>query len=448
MIKVNDNLNPIGVYDENMCDSLTGLPKYEYFVDNLRRIIEQQGDNENFKLAIVYSDFRHFKYLNETFGYSHGNKLLKMYADFAYSTNPIYLGCSRVYSDNFVMAVDVSNFPSPNSFYVQVDKKNLAFERKIKGMFFDSQIMLNTGVYILKNAFTEDLETAISNANYARKEAKKFNTDLCVYFDDSMMKSLIMKMELTATLPKAIETKELKAFYQPKIDCLTGKVIGAEALIRWIKEDGSYIYPDQFIPFFESNGLIVDVDYYVYKEVFEYIRHRIDNELPVIPISMNVSKVHFQNDDIILYIEELLEEYCIPTEYLEFELTESLYINNIEKVLSFVKYMHSLGIKISMDDFGSGYSSLNLLSTLPIDILKLDKVFLSSNNLSNNQKIIISSIISMAKLLNIKVICEGVEYKEQSKFLAESGCDMFQGYYFSRPINEADFDIYLSKAVF
>lgn len=150
----------------------------------------------------------------------------------------------------------------------------------------------------------------------------------------------------------------------------------------------------------------------------------------------------------ILFIWAVLKEYCIPTEYLEFELTESLYINNIEKVLSFVKYMHSLGIKISMDDFGSGYSSLNLLSTLPIDTLKLDKVFLSSNNLSNNQKIIISSIISMAKLLNIKVICEGVEYKEQSKFLAESGCDMFQGYYFSRPINEADFDIYLSKAVF
>lgn len=120
------------------------------------------------------------------------------------------------------------------------------------------------------------------------------------------------------------------------------------------------IYPDQFIPFFESNGLIVDVDYFVYREVFEFIRHRIDNSLPVVPISMNVSKVHFQSDDIVIYIEELLEEYEIPTEYIEFELTESLYINNIEKVLSFVTHMHSMGIKVSMDDFGSYLSKSKL----------------------------------------------------------------------------------------
>ena len=298
-------------------------------------------------------------------------------------------------------------------------------------------------MYILRDTFNEDIETAISNANYARKEAKKFNTDQCVQFSDQMMKDIIFRMEISASLPMAIETKEIKVFFQPKVDSITNKIIGAEALVRWIKKDGSMIYPDQFIPLFESNGMIIELDYYVYREVFKYIRNRLDLGLDVVPISMNISRVHFMNDELASYIEELLAEYKIPTEYIEFELTESIYIDRIHKILPFVDKMRSLGIKISMDDFGSGYSSLNLLNNLPIDVLKLDKVFLSNDNLSKNQKIILSCVISMAKQLNIKVLCEGVENKEQSDFLTTAGCDMFQGFYFSRPICEDDFNQYI-----
>ena len=158
---------------------------------------------------------------------------------------------------------------------------------------------------------------------------------------------------------------------------------------------------------------------------------------------MNISRVHFKNDELGPYIEELLAQYKIPTEYIEFELTESIYIDSIHRILPFVNKMRSLGIKISMDDFGSGYSSLNLLNNLPIDVLKLDKVFLSNDNLSRNQKIILSCVISMAKQLHIKVLCEGVENKHQSEFLTTAGCDMFQGFYFSRPICEENFNQYL-----
>ena len=141
----------------------------------------------------------------------------------------------------------------------------------------------------------------------------------------------------------------------------------------------------------------------------------------------------------------MINTYNIPTEYIEFELTESIYIDKIDKVIPFVEKMHSLGIKISMDDFGSGYSSLNLLTDLPIDILKLDKVFLAKDQLTKNQKIIISSVISMAQQLKIKVLCEGVERRDQIEFLKEVGCNTFQGFYFSRPICKQDFEVFLSK---
>lgn len=424
-------------------DSLTNLLKYEYFFSNLKDIIEANRNNPDFKLAIICSDIRHFKYLNDTYGYNRGDELIRMYSEFTKSDHPYYLGTCRVYSDNFIIAANIGTMNEEN-FYKEIDKRNKHFEELIKPYFSNSRVMLNTGAYILRDTFNEDLETAISNANYARKESKKFNTDKCVQFSNEMMNDIIFKMEISALFPKAIETREIKVFFQPKVDSCTRKIIGAEALVRWIKPDGTFVYPDQFIPLFESNGMVVELDYFVYCEVFKYIKARLDLGLTVVPISMNISRVHFKDDELIIFIENLLEKYKIPTEYIEFELTESIYINNIESVLPFVNKMRSLGIKISMDDFGSGYSSLNLLNNLPIDVLKLDKVFLSNDNLSKNQRIIISCVISMAKQLDIKVLCEGVENKLQSDFLSTAGCDMFQGYYFSKPICEKDFNKYMT----
>ena len=433
-------------YINEKYDSLTGLLKYEYFVSDIKKIIKSNEGNPNFKLAIVYSDIKHFKYLNETFGYNRGNDLLCTYADFTLSDSPVFLGTCRVYSDNFIMAVNVSKFKLED-FYAEVDIRNQKFEEQIKQHFLGKRVFLNTGVYVLKDTFNEDLETAISNANYARKEAKRLNSDKCVLFSDTMMNDIIFNMEITASLPKAIESGEIKVFYQPKVDSITKKIIGAEALVRWIKSDGTFIFPVKFIPLFESNGMGIELDYFVYREVFKYIRNRIDNNLFIIPISMNISRAHFKNDELGIFIENLLNEFKIPTEYIEFELTESIYINSMEKVLPFVDKMHSLGIKISMDDFGSGYSSLNLLNNLPIDILKLDKVFLSNDDLTKSQRIILSCIISMAKQLEIDVLCEGVETEKQSDFLSTAGCDMFQGYYFSKPINEEAFNKYIDDHI-
>lgn len=428
-------------------DSLTGLLKYDYFVSNLKAIINFNRGNTDFALAIVYSDFNYFQYLNETYGYTTGDNLLNMYSNYISSDSPIYLGGCRVYSDNFVMVINIAKIPSVDLFCKHVNNSVALFEEQLQSYLFDCQISLNTGVYIMKDTFNEDIETAIGNANFARKEAKKRDSHECVLFTDDMMQSIIRNIELSSSFPMAIESRELQVFYQPKIDCETLSCNGAEALIRWLKPDGTYIYPDQFIPLFEKNGLIVELDYYVYEEVFKFLQDSLQKGHHLVPISMNVSRAHFDRsgEEIGLFIEQLINTYNIPTEYIEFELTESIYIDKIDKVIPFVEKMHSLGIKISMDDFGSGYSSLNLLTDLPIDILKLDKVFLAKDQLTKNQKIIISSVISMAQQLKIKVLCEGVERRDQIEFLKEVGCNTFQGFYFSRPICKQDFEVFLSE---
>lgn len=428
-------------------DSLTGLLKYEFFISNLKAIIDFNRGNEDFKLAILSADFRYFKYLNETYGYNKGNTLLTMYANYISVDNPVYLGGCRAYSDNYIMIVNFAAVKDKDNFFTHINNSTQMFLDQVKPYFYSCQLSIDVGVYIMKDTFNEDLETAISNANFARKESKRLGMHEAVAFTDEMMNEIINNIQLSASFPNALEAEELKVFYQPKIDCESLETCGAEALIRWIKPDGTYIYPDQFIPLFENNGLIVELDYYVYEEVFKYIKERLDTGKLVVPISMNVSRAHFEHsgEEIGLFIEQLLVAYKVPTKYIEFELTESLYINKMHYVIPFVKKMHDLGIKVSMDDFGSGYSSLNLLNDLPIDILKLDKVFLSKDRLSPSQKIIISSVINMAKQLKITVLCEGVETKDQIDFLKEVGCNTFQGFYFSTPISKEDFDKYLFK---
>ena len=270
----------------------------------------------------------------------------------------------------------------------RINSLNKQMERKFKERFQDNRLVVNTGVYFIEDE-NENLETAISNANFARKQAKRLKKTHCVLFCEEESKEMQRQLQLIAHLPKAIENGELVVYYQPKVECGTTRVVGAEALIRWIKPDGKFIYPDQFIPVFEQNGCIVDVDYFVYRQVFSYLRDRIDKGLVVVPISMNVSRVHLEDDKLIQYIMQLFDEYKISPELVEFELTENVYIENMSQVQDMLSKLRGLGTKVSMDDFGSGYSSLNVLNKLPIDVLKLDKVFMKNEVLEENDCIII-----------------------------------------------------------
>ena len=427
----------------NCRDSLTNLFKYDYFLTKVKEFVTK-NDNPNIGLAIVYSDIRFFKYINEKFGYAMGNSLLSHFADTIRDSHVSNIAACRVYSDNLVSAVAFDSSWDEAEFVQTITEQNRKIEKDMQNLFLDHHIVINTGVYIAKSTSGLDAEIAISNANLARKQAKTTESNEALLFTDAMMKDLVQQLELSQSLPTAINNEELTVFYQPKIECGTEKVIGAEALVRWIKPDGTYIYPDTFIPLFEGNGLIVEVDYYVFNKVFAYIRQRIDAGLPVVPISMNVSRTHLASDEILYYIKNLFNKYQVPPELIEFELTENIYIENIDNVLALINELRNMGIKISMDDFGSGYSSLNVLNSLPIDVLKLDKVFMT-DTLNENQQIILTSIVDMAKKLNIAVLCEGVENDTQSKFLSKIGCNMIQGYYYCKPLSEEAFSEYIAN---
>lgn len=426
-----------------MKDILTGLDRYETFLDTLETEIENLGDK---RIAITYTDIKHFKYINDTYGYQTGDALLKDFATQITKNNKAMVCAARVYSDNFVTANVVDEQCSNEQFRETILRLNHEWETEFRERYLNSRLQFCSGISIIdKDSRNLAAETAVSNANLARKVAKEMESDSCVLFDRSMLDGIKREVEITSYIPKAIAKHEFKVYYQPKMETETLHLIGAEALVRWQKPDGKFVYPDEFIPYIERSGQIVDVDYYVYRETFRFIAERLKEGKKVVPISLNVSRVHLNKMHILEYVKELFEEYKIPSNLIEFELTESIYLDNTKKALELVDGLHKLGTKVSMDDFGSGYSSLNLLSRLPIDIIKLDKVFLKDDNLQESDKIIISCVIDMAKRLQITSLCEGVETLEQSDYLKEVGCQIQQGYYFSRPIQQEEFEKFIDE---
>ena len=418
-----------------MVDKITSLAHYDDFIKSLQEEIVKLKDGT---IGIIYEDIKYFKYFNDTYGYKRGDELLMRMANLSIHGGRGVIGGSRVVSDNIVWAV-LFEKGSPNDIYSVISETTAAREKILREEFDCTRIRLAVGVYLIdKENKNINPETAVSNANLARKKAKEAGSSSVTFFKEEMADNLNHELEIISSIDNAIETKEFMAYYQPKILSEDRSITGAEALVRW-KKDGKFIYPDQFIPAIERSCQIIDVDYYMYNEVFAFIRKRLDAGHKVVPISLNVSRQHLKNLAIIDYIKGLLEKYKIPTEYLEFELTETVCMEDTENVMQFIDSFHEMGIKVSMDDFGSGFSSLNLLSEMPLDIIKLDRCFLHSNTLQNKEKIVISNIIRMTKELEMMSLCEGVETKQQSDFLKEIGCDIQQGYFYSRPLCEEEF---------
>jgi EAL domain-containing protein (putative c-di-GMP-specific phosphodiesterase class I) len=222
-------------------------------------------------------------------------------------------------------------------------------------------------------------------------------------------------------------------------------MVGAEALVRWRDKEGNEYYPNDFIPIFEDNSFITKLDFYVYSKVCEYIKDRLDRKLKVVPISVNVSRIHLSQANFARKVTRLVSQYQIPPKYLEFELTESVFLQHSDEARLTMKQLKEEGFIVSMDDFGSGYSSLNLLTSVDFDILKLDKEFLTEATISEKDEVVIQSIIKMAKLMNMLTLCEGVETQEQADVLLRLKCDLVQGYHFGKPMPMHMFDELLNK---
>ena len=415
-----------------MKDTLTGLGNYEEFVPKLQSLIDSLDDRV---IVIDYSDIKHFKYFNDTYSYKTGNDLLADYAKLLIENNENFLYGSRVVSDNMV-TVGVYDLYNKEDLHQSICIRNRLIENALRKKYKCNRLRICTGMYfITKENNNIDAETVISNCNLARKIAREnAREDSVVIFKEEMSSNINHEIEILSTIDSAIKNNELIAYYQPKINSETGIISGAEALVRWKKPDGTIIYPDQFVPIIERSGQIIQVDYFMYQQVFQFINERIAEGKTIVPISINVSRQHFKKLDIINYVKSLQRVYNIPPKYVEFEITETVCMTDTVKALNFIRTFHEMGFKVSMDDFGSGYSSLYLLSELPIDIIKMDKCFLQTEQLKQKERVIISNVINMTHELDIQTLCEGVETPEQSEFLKSVGCDIQQGFYFSRPV--------------
>jgi len=280
----------------------------------------------------------------------------------------------------------------------------------------------------------------LDRANFARKTVKNGTHSNYVFYDESIRNRLREEKNVESSMLAALENHEFTVFYQPKVELGTGKIACSESLVRWKSQSGSIIPPDRFIPVFERKYMIDRLDQYVFEEVCRFLNGRLKAGRRVLPVSVNVSRLQFFDQNFVKRYVEIRDHYQIPAELLEIEFTESIAIDNTSLLTSIVDQLKQAGFSCSIDDFGKGYSSLSLLKTLPIDVLKIDRFFFSESNDPERDMAVVQGIVELVHKFNIRTVAEGVESESQVEMLKQIGCDYVQGYVFYRPVPQAEFE--------
>jgi EAL domain-containing protein (putative c-di-GMP-specific phosphodiesterase class I) len=266
------------------------------------------------------------------------------------------------------------------------------------------------------------------------------NEQKIAFFNIEMSKQKIWERKVEDDMERALMNKEFQVYLQPKFSTGEETLGGAEALVRWIHPTEGFVPPNRFIPIFEQNGFILKLDDFMLEEVAKQQAKWISEGWQVVPISVNVSRAHFTREDLAEHISEIVDRYQVPHEVIELELTESAFFDDKEMLLSTVKKLRDAGFSVSMDDFGAGYSSLNSLKELSLDVLKIDADFFRGSDSLERGMLIVTEVINLAKKLNMKIVAEGIESREQVDFLKEQECDLIQGYYFAKPMPLSEFE--------
>lgn len=424
----NERMEKIRNYDE-----LTGLSTFYKFKRDSEDIIHQSKGKQ--KYAIIVSDISNFRFINDTLSYKAGDQVLCDFAKLLVENCRQNEIAARISADNFMT---LFLFKDEESLIKRVECLNERFRNEQKLKNRNLNIYIISGICVINKNI--DISTGIDNANIARKSIKLSQRSRCKLYDNQMFEKISKEIEIANSMDEALKNCEFSIYLQPKINLSDERLVGAEALVRWIKPSGNIISPDNFIPQFEKNGFIVNLDFFVYEEVCKTLRKWIESGVSVIPISVNVSRVHLSDKKFVDKFRRLVDSYNIPPKLLELELTETIFLEHTELALNTMRKFRKLGYQVSIDDFGAGYSSLNLLKDIQTDVLKIDKEFFGQGEMKKEEKVIVSNIINMAKELNMKVLSEGVETKMQSDFLRDISCDMAQGYFYSKPVPVEDFE--------
>lgn len=426
------------VYRAAYVDTLTGLPSKTKHKMDAQVLIDKQDR----RYAYVTFDVDNFKYINEMFGYEYGNLILVHIANVVKSFVKEKELCTRVSADNFALLLIDEKGQEELTKRIE-ELFDVIADFKVEGKEHNlCAFKFSCGVYRIEKA--KDINKVRANANLARVESKKRVFTEVVYYDENLRARRVEERELEFDAEDALKNGEFLVYFQPKYDVTSERIIGAEALVRWNHSKRGMLSPGVFIPLFEANGFVIELDMYVLEKVCELVSAWITAGIQPVCISVNLSRTHLYERDLVGRLVEIVDKYDVPREYIEFELTESAFYEEMETLLRVMEEIKKEGFRLSMDDFGSGYSSLNLLRQLPVDVLKLDRGFLGEcdeNDENERGKRIVTHVISMAKDLEMSVLAEGVETKNQKEFLQGAKCDMIQGYYYAKPMPTADFEL-------
>lgn len=429
LVIIHDNTNQVlknkKEYNIITYDRLTNLYNKDKFFLEVEQLLHKQNDK---KFVILCTDVKNFKIINDIYGSRIGDEILLSIAEiidkkFKGNKNVVY---GRLSSDNFVICMPKSEFKK------NILRKDFNKIRHIIDKKFEVYVYM--GVYeVVDNTLPVSL--MCDNAKFATESIKNDFTNYIGYYDDSYKDKIIKEQKIVSKFYKALSNGEFELYIQPQVSN-DKRIIGGEVLVRWNNNE-EVLLPSEFIPVLEKVGLISRLDCYIWEESVKKIKEWEDNDYY---LSINISPTDFMKINVYEYLVKLVEKYKIDVKRLKLEITETAFINNSSDILNIIDSLRDYGFIIEMDDFGSGYSSLNLLKDINVDVLKLDMEFLNETKDTNKAKIIIDSVVSLAKKLNLEVVIEGVEKKTQFDYLYELGCDIYQGYYFGKPCNIKDFE--------
>lgn len=408
-------------------DRLTQVMYYSKWRDEVHKFLNES--EQRIQYSLMNFTFENFHILNDLFGTKECDLLLAKFGETLNEIFPSSCYTCRVNDDKFMAFIPTKDKAVIEMYF------NDFIEAYFKKTERSDIVKIYAGVYIHDGLDT--LTSSIDKATITRKIVRGLKSKL-EYFTEDLYEKTRRTNELKAHMHKALATGEFMLYLQPKVNTETGEVIGAEALTRWNYKGRRIIMPGEFIPLFEQTGFINELDFAVFENVCRFQKDCIENDIMPLPISVNISRYQTNYDGYISRINEIRAMYNVPSRLIEIEITEGTYLANTEATSQFIENLHYYGYKVSMDDFGSGYSNLSSLAALDVDLMKLDRGF-CTNRHNKKENVILSFVMTLAKNLNIDVLCEGVENEELVDYLKSVGCTIVQGFLYDRPIPANDF---------
>lgn len=421
--------------DTALKDEVTGLPSFERFKSDSKDLISEAG-NETY--AMVCFNILMFQYVNELYGYKEGDRVLAVVgAGIRESLKEGELA-ARMNADRFAALLRYDGREEIRSRVMDIlEKLETRTESRRPGMEYD--ITMTAGVYVIEDPH-EVVDKMVDRAKAAFTKEIRGTLENCGFYDNAIRERAVRQREMENHFEAAMAQGEFLVYYQPKYDVKEKRFHGAEALVRWNWKKESMMPPGEFIPVFESNGMIVQLDEYMFRETCRQVKDWLDAGIPVDPVSVNISRLHLYQKSFVDTYLDIIRETGVPAEAVSLELTETVLFNNEGILNEALERFRNAGIQILMDDFGSGYSSIQLLSVMPIDMLKLDKSLVDNSTDNLRIQAALRSVISLARTFGIDVIAEGVETKEQYDLLETMGIDYIQGYYCAKPMAGEEYE--------